>query len=171
MKKLSTLKKKKNYQFSILNSQFFSAGFTLIELLIVVAIIGVLATILFSNYLGVRQRARDSQRKSNLRQIQAALELIRSDTGSYPGSLYSADCPISSPLVVGTVTYMQKIPCDPNPSVPSGIYKNGMYPYGTVANGYNLRACIENVNDTDPNILNIGVSWCSTSKVYTLFNP
>ena len=54
-------------------------GFTLVELLIVVAIIGILSTLLMANFIGVRQRARDAQRKADLRQIQSALELYRSD--------------------------------------------------------------------------------------------
>ena len=59
-------------------------GFTLVELLIVIAIIGVLSALLMANFIGVRQRARDAQRKSDLRQMQSALELYRSDLGLYP---------------------------------------------------------------------------------------
>ncbi|MDP2672104.1 MAG: type II secretion system protein, partial [Candidatus Daviesbacteria bacterium] len=50
-------------------------GFTLIELLVAIAIIGILSSFLLSNFVGVRQRARDGVRKSDLRQIQSALEL------------------------------------------------------------------------------------------------
>jgi general secretion pathway protein G len=93
----------------------FNKGFTLIELLIVIAIIGVLSTLLMANFIGVRQRARDAQRKSDIRQIQAALEIYRSDSGAYPptGSFPS---PCGSPLASGGSTYMQKIPCDPSGS-------------------------------------------------------
>ena len=144
-------------------------GFTLIELLIVIAIIGVLATIFFANYLGVRQRARDSQRKSNLRQIQAALELYRYDWGSYPDVLYSTNCPTSSSLMRGTVTYMQKIPCDPS-SNSFYMYPPGNYFY-SVSGAYSLIACIENTKDTDPNTGTVLATWCSSTKAFVLTSP
>src|SRR3990167_9460895 len=59
-------------------------GFTLIELLVVIAIVGLMSGFLVANFIGIKQRARDGQRKSDLRQIQAALELYRSDNASYP---------------------------------------------------------------------------------------
>ena len=62
------------------------AGFTLIELLIVIAIIAVLTGLIGSNYLTSRGRARDSERKNTLRQIQNALELYNHDNGKYPPS-------------------------------------------------------------------------------------
>ena len=88
-------------------------GFTLIELLVAISIIGVLSSFLLANFVGVRQRARDGVRKSDLRQIQSALELYRSDKGTYPSSLPPCGSPLqdtSTPPVV----YMQKIPCDPS---------------------------------------------------------
>ena len=62
-------------------------GFTLIELLVVIGIIGILSGLLMANFIGVRQRSRDGTRKSNLSQIQSAVELYRSDQGSYPSPL------------------------------------------------------------------------------------
>ena len=60
-----------------------SAGFTLIELLVAIGIIGILASFLLANFVGVRQRARDGVRKSDLRQMQSALEMYRADQGQY----------------------------------------------------------------------------------------
>ena len=90
----------------------------------------------FANYLGVRQRARDSQRKSNLRQIQAALELYRYGQelilfGTY--GLYPANCPTSGPLVGGTETYMKNIPCD---SKGISYYNSGNYYYTSGGTSY-----------------------------------
>jgi len=59
-------------------------GFTLIELLVVIAIIGLLASIVFSSLSGARVKARDANRKSDLKQIQAALELYFVKYGQYP---------------------------------------------------------------------------------------
>ena len=150
-------------------------GFTLIELLIVIVIIGALAAIFFANYLGVQQRARDSKRKSDLKQIQLALELINSDTGSYPYSLYpvGGDCPTSSSLRAGTpaVTYMAKIPCDPS-SITYIFLPPGNYYYYSDGSTYTLRSCIENTNDLDQNIFTvIFPASCTTGKYYQLTGP
>jgi general secretion pathway protein G len=126
----------------------FNKGFTLIELLIVIAIIGVLSTLLMANFIGVRQRARDAQRKSDLRQIQAALEIYRSDNGSYPaigggnGQLSSnGSCKASLTDTNVTATYMKSIPCDPTGPNVSYTYLGG----GT---SYTLYACLENSSDS-----------------------
>lgn len=68
-------------------------GFTLIELLIVVAIIGLLATIVMVAINGARAKARDNKRVTDLKQTQKALEF------SYePGSGYPV---VSGPIVIG----------------------------------------------------------------------
>jgi prepilin-type N-terminal cleavage/methylation domain-containing protein len=51
-------------------------GFTLIELLVVISLIGVLAALALVSYTGTQKQARDSQRKSDLRQYQNASELF-----------------------------------------------------------------------------------------------
>jgi len=116
-------------------------GFTLIELLIVVAIIGVLSTFLMTNFIGVRQRARDAQRKSDLRQLQSALEMYRADQGTYPANLTNCGGTFSS----GTQVYMQTVPCDP-----LNTYNGGNYFYydsNSQAN-YCLISCLENGADS-----------------------
>jgi len=138
-------------------------GFTLIELLIVISIIGIVATLLMANFVGVRQRGRDAQRKSDLRQIQSALELYRADQGSYPNPLPSCD----TSLVVGSSTYMQKIPCDPINNAPY------VYVYSSDGTTYAIIACLENVNDSQKDTTS--VSPCDTTGVsntsFTLQNP
>lgn len=141
-------------------------GFTLIELLIVVVIIGILATLLMTNFVGVRQRGRDAQRKSDLRQIQAALELYRADQGAYPLTASFPAC--NDPFVLDTNTYMQKVPCDPTGTDPF------TYDYAADATGttYSLTACLENVNDQqgdEPNNLTFCDGVSNTS--FTLQNP
>jgi len=69
-----------------------SPGFTLIELLVVIAIIGLLATISVVAYGGAQQKARDSKRKADLRQISKALELYFDDNGIYPPSSCGYNC-------------------------------------------------------------------------------
>ena len=139
-------------------------GFTLIELLIVLAIIGTLTSFLMANFLGARSRARDAQRKSDMRQIQAALELYRADQGSYPAAPLPA---CGSALTSGGATYMQKIPCDPTNS---GQF---LYRYTTTGTTYALIACEENVRDQQKDTVN-NATYCTggtTNWSYTLTNP
>lgn len=146
------------------------AGFTLIELLVVIGIIGILSSLLLANFIGVRQRARDGIRKSDLRQIQAALEIYRSDRGEYPitsdfpGCGSQFDDKASTPVV-----YMKKIPCDPTNTTPY------VYKYSLSGNAYDLAACLENVNDSqkDPGNNPTSSSSCdgTTNWSYTLQNP
>jgi prepilin-type N-terminal cleavage/methylation domain-containing protein/prepilin-type processing-associated H-X9-DG protein len=63
---------------------FLHHGFTLIELLIVIAILALLAAILFPVFAQARERARQTACVSNLRQIGLAAQLYTQD---YDGSL------------------------------------------------------------------------------------
>jgi prepilin-type N-terminal cleavage/methylation domain-containing protein len=60
-------------------------GFTLIELLVVIAIIGILASLAMVSYTRSQKQARDTRRKSDLRQYQVALEnYANQNNGIYP---------------------------------------------------------------------------------------
>ena len=60
-------------------------GFTLIELLVVIAIIAILVAFSATNYVGVRSRAKDIKKKTELSQLKNALRLYYNDYGVYPG--------------------------------------------------------------------------------------
>ncbi|MDP3881194.1 MAG: prepilin-type N-terminal cleavage/methylation domain-containing protein [bacterium] len=62
-------------------------GFTLIEILIVVGIIGILSSVILVGLGSSRERARDSRRVTDLRQIQQGLELFYTKNGEYPDGL------------------------------------------------------------------------------------
>lgn len=73
-----------NSYFKLRNSSKFS-GFTIIELLIVMTLIGGLVGIVVVKFPASQKRARDTQRKSDMKQYQTALESYASrNNGVYP---------------------------------------------------------------------------------------
>ena len=60
------------------------SGFTIVELLIVIVVIAILAAISIVSYNGIQQRARDSERQSDINTMQKQLELFYTDRGYYP---------------------------------------------------------------------------------------
>ena len=58
-------------------------GFTLIELLVVIAILGILAAIAIPQYIAYRNRANESQVKSDIKNAAVAQEAYFADTQSY----------------------------------------------------------------------------------------
>lgn len=169
----------KNRWSLITNNWSLHSGFTLIELLVVVAIIGILSALLMSNFIGVRQRARDAQRKSDMRQIQSALELFRADNGTYPSygtttlpcgtsSTIDADGIINASPPAGKAVYMQAIPCDPS--------KSTGYFYTSNGTNYSLISCLENSTDSQSDSARgagNNSTYCDGSTVfsYTVTNP
>jgi general secretion pathway protein G len=63
------------------------AGFTLVELLLVVAILGILATIVVVNVSGRRESAMIQATRTSISAIGGALDLYEIDTGRYPDAL------------------------------------------------------------------------------------
>lgn len=70
---------------NIVMKKYRYEGFTLLELIIVVAIISILAVAGFAAFRGFQQKARDTKRQSDVRQIASAYEVkYDSDLQSYP---------------------------------------------------------------------------------------
>lgn len=62
-------------------------GFSLIELLVVISIIAVLTAVLMINFVGARERSRDSQKIQNLNGIKNSLRMYYNDNQIYPATL------------------------------------------------------------------------------------
>jgi len=59
------------------------SGFTIIELLIVIAIIGILATLVLTNFQGAQARGRDTVRTNDINSVYSKLEERYNDEGFY----------------------------------------------------------------------------------------
>ena len=121
-------------------------GFTLIELLVVIAIIGLLSTLAVVALGSAREKARDSKRLSDLKQVQTALELYYTDNSGYPTasavSLGTTNyrCLNSSGFGVQGCSspYMGQVPLDPRNT---GTY---VYTYTSAASStYSISAVLE----------------------------
>lgn len=66
-------------------SKYANEGFTLIELLVVISIIGILAAISLVSFTTSQRQARDTQRKSDIKQYSTSLEsYANQNNGLYP---------------------------------------------------------------------------------------
>ena len=138
-------------------------GFTLIELLVSISIIAILTALLTANFIGARQRGRDGQRKSNMYQMQSALELFRADNEAYPLTASLATC--GNAISSGATIYMQKVPCDP---VTGNPFKYTSEDGST----YTIFGCLENSSDSDKDTDPNDAGQCTSPSVpFKLTNP
>lgn len=123
-------------------------GFTLIELLVVISIIGVLAMLIVPNLVGMRERARDAKKKSELVEMKKALRIYYNDNQSYPADIPDIGDTFTS--ADGSVVYMQNVP--------------EYLVYGVDVEGENFTLAVSLENQADTDIAN---SWlrCDSSLV------
>jgi len=146
-------------RYKVLSTKY--SAFTLIELLVVISIIGILAVLVSANLNSARSRARDTQRKSDLKNTQTALRLYFNDMAVYPGNNSGGEimgcvagtslCEWGKEFSVGSTIYMAKLPKDP---LASQTYQ---YELGPAGDTIILTACLENASDAQ------GVTTVSTS--------
>lgn len=132
-----------------MNQKRMNQGFTLIEILVVMVIIGVIAVLGISNFQSSQLKARDTARKSDLRQITTALEAYYNDYGSYPldingeiaGCVGGTACSWGQPFVDDNgTTYMVALPIESR--------DNSSYYYSSIdGRSFQLYARFENTLD------------------------
>lgn len=120
-------------------------GFTLIELLIVIAIIGLLASIVLVGFGSFRARGRDARRVADLRETQNALELYYTKNNAYPDPSTTVDWPGFSTFLINAGIGVSNIPSDPLGD-PLRSYSYGSDATGNFQN-YVLAATLEDINN------------------------
>ena len=90
-------------------------GFTLIELMIVVVILGLLATVVMPRILNRPEQARRMKAKVDIRSIESALALFKTDTGRFPTTSEGLQVLVTDPGMRGYNNdgYLDKVPVDP----------------------------------------------------------
>jgi prepilin-type N-terminal cleavage/methylation domain-containing protein len=69
------------------DSKHKTSGFTIVELLIVIVVIGILAALVIVQFTNVQARARDTERKSDIRSLQSKLGEYYALNSNYPITL------------------------------------------------------------------------------------
>ncbi len=135
-------------------------GVTLVELMVVIAIIGIFASVTMNSMTTPRTDARDKSRVTDLKRIGLALDLYKSTCHQYPRELtltVGQGCPVGTTLD----SFLTTLPIDP---------QGNSYGYATSSTGlrYMVRATLESTStalstDIDGTV-NYGVSLdCSDS--------
>jgi general secretion pathway protein G len=90
-------------------------GFTLIELMIVVVILGLLATTVMPKILSKPDQARRTKAMVEIRSIESALAMFKTDTGRFPTTAEGLQALVVNPGLKGfdSEGYLEKVPRDP----------------------------------------------------------
>lgn len=152
-------------RYSIKRNTTMKKGFTLIELLVVIAIIATILGVALPNFIGARERARDTKRKAEMGQVKSALRLYYNDYQRYPanytgggkinyiqgcGATGTSNCPGAGScstldFAAGgagcSIIYMSKLPAEMGSS---------MYYYQRASgNNFCLKIPLDNASDSD----------------------
>ncbi len=141
-------------------------GFTLLELLIVIVIIGILALLIIPNITSAPKKARDTQRKTDLKAIQKGLEEYFVSNNAYPTQVSAANVTTAlTSLTSGNPPVIKTMPADPKNT---GVF---VYQY-TSADGtaYTLHGCLENGGETVGGPVTNDTNCTGTSRAYQLTN-
>ena len=59
-------------------------GFTIVELLIVIVVIGILAALVITTFTGIQQKARNTERETDIKAVYGQVEAYYAQNGKYP---------------------------------------------------------------------------------------
>lgn len=134
-------------------------GFSLVELLVVMSIISILATVGLVSFQAVGAKARDSQRKSDLRNLSQALEIYYQKNSQYIGGI--GDCNDTTAFYGSITIYMR------DSTAPKDPLSQTNYCYQSVGNGtsFRLYAKLENCSDSEI------IGACSDNYNFSVTSP
>lgn len=159
-------------------------GFTLVEIMVVISIISILLSVLYVNFNAARESSRDAVRKTDLSQLQLALELYKAQNERYPeqgcgASLWVGPGPVSTAnysscddWIDGLVPeFIAELPSDPNAE---SINNQGFF-YRTDDSGSRYKIKVKDSVEANPITSydqefarcprNCGTSFCGASGV------
>jgi prepilin-type N-terminal cleavage/methylation domain-containing protein len=135
------------------NKKNTTKGFTLIELMVVIAIIGLLSSIVLVSLKSARDKANTQKIRSDMKALITALEFYKTDTGKYPyedtssgsqdgnymsgmsvnNSDFSYDgVPFLSTILQKYIPSLPKTPYPINNSIISWVYRTNYYTTPTI---------------------------------------
>ena len=100
--------------------EFFTKkqGLTLIELLIVLAIVGLLISVLVVSFGGPKEQANDARRTADIQQILKAMDLCYDDSDCGAGANQYISTTGGANAITTISTYLPSVPIDPVDSSP-----------------------------------------------------
>lgn len=118
-------------------------GFTLVEIMVVVAIIGILSTLIVISLDTTKMTARNTRRLADIKQLQIALKMYYADNGFYPTAITGG-----ASLARNGVNYLLRVPQNPLPYNDNGC-TNPDYQYKQLEGGqrYSLTFCLGDKTD------------------------
>ena len=155
-----------------------NVGFSLVELMVVISIIAILTTLLLVNFTNSRSRARDAQRKADLKQVKTALQLYFNDFQQFPPHHPSSNGKINTcggngcdwgeeAFTVGGVIYMNLLPVDPINTTSGGL--NYVYMYTQTAfDTFQLSTFLENASDEEAERSQVRCGVSATDQLYVV---
>lgn len=96
-----------------------SAGFSLLEIMVVIAIIGLIASLILPNVIGAGEQADRQKARTDIVSLENALSQYRLDNGSYPTTEQGLDALLNEPQVDPRPRnyrrngYINRLPLDP----------------------------------------------------------
>lgn len=152
-------------------------GFTFMELMIVMILLGIMVTMVAGSYTSTSKRGRDNRRKSDLHNVQTALEVYFGDKGVYPDSSITGEitgcgfsgsdpCPWGVSFIDENDTvYMQSLPSDPQ-------HPSQRYIYSGTPESYVLYGRLEHALDIGSGVNPAGYqdTNCGTAQQSLLCN-